>query len=78
MYIGISITALVIIVVLLLIAREKRTQLRKLSNLAMLGMTLVVLGIIFGNDDRILGYSFIGAGVLLSVIDIIRNPNKSK
>jgi len=36
-------------------------------------MALVVLGIIFGVSDRLIGYSFIGAGVLLSVIDIIKN-----
>ena len=39
----------------------------------MVGMTLVVRGIIFGNTDRLIGYSFIGVGVLLSIIDIIRN-----
>jgi len=35
-------------------------------------MSFVVLGIIFG-DERLIGYSFIGVGVLLSVIDAIRN-----
>jgi hypothetical protein len=40
-------------------------------------MTLVVLGIIFG-DDRWIGYSLIGFGVLLSVIDGLRNLRKSK
>ena len=69
-WIAISIGALVVIVVLLLIARGK--EYRKPSNLAILGMSFVVLGIIFG-DDRIIGYSFIGVGVLLSVIDAIRN-----
>jgi len=69
-WISISIIALVVIVVLLLIARGK--QYRKPSNLAILGMSLVVLGIIFG-DDRLIGYSFIGVGVILSVIDAIRN-----
>jgi asparagine N-glycosylation enzyme membrane subunit Stt3 len=69
-WIAISIIALVVIVVLLLIAREK--QYKKPSNLAVLGMSLVVLGIIFG-DDRLIGYSFIGVGVFLSVIDAIRN-----
>jgi hypothetical protein len=69
-WIAISIIALVVIVVLLLIGRGK--QYRKPSNLAILGMSLVVLGIIFG-DDRLIGYSFIGVGVLLSVIDAIRN-----
>ena len=33
-----------------------------------LGSVLVVLGIVFGNEDLLIGYSFIGAGVLVSVI----------
>ncbi len=37
-----------------------------------LGSTLVVLGIIFG-EDRLIGYSFIGAGVLLSIISMIKS-----
>ncbi len=32
-----------------------------------LGSALVVLGIIFGASDRLIGYLFIGAGVLFSV-----------
>ena len=68
LYIGIAITALIIIVVVLLISREKGKQLRKPSNLVMFAMTLVVLGIIFGNTDRLIGYSFIGVGVLLSIL----------
>ena len=69
-WIAISIIALVVIVVLLLIARGRQYQ--QPSNLAIVGICLVVLGIIFG-DDRVIGYSFIGVGVLLSVIDTIRN-----
>jgi hypothetical protein len=69
-WIAISIVALAVIVVLLLIARGR--QYRQPSNLAIVGISLVVLGIIFG-DDRIIGYSFIGVGVLLSVIEAIRN-----
>jgi hypothetical protein len=56
----------------LLISRRRGKQLLNPSNLLILGMTCVVLGIIFG-DERVLGYSFIGVGVLLSVIDAIRN-----
>jgi cytochrome bd-type quinol oxidase subunit 2 len=70
MWIAISIVALVVIVVLLLIARGRQYQ--QPSNLAILGMCLVVLGIIFG-DNRLIGYPFIGVGVLLSVIEAIRN-----
>jgi lysylphosphatidylglycerol synthetase-like protein (DUF2156 family) len=69
-WIAISIVALVLIVVLLLIARGRQYQ--QPSNLAIVGMSLVVLGIIFG-DSRAIGYSLIGVGVLLSVVDIIRN-----
>jgi hypothetical protein len=72
LWIAISIIALVVIVVLLLISRRKGNQLLNPSNLLILGMSCVVLGIIFG-DDRVIGYSFIGVGVLLSVIDAIRN-----
>jgi len=71
-WIAISIAALVAIMVLLLISRRKEKQLLNPSNLLILGMSFVVLGIIFG-DERIIGYSFIGVGVLLSVIDAIRN-----
>jgi len=73
MWIAIAVVALVLIVVFLLIGRGK--QHTKPSNLAIFGMSLVVLGIIFG-DSRIVGYSFIGAGVLLSVVDIIRNRKR--
>jgi hypothetical protein len=71
-WIAISISAMVVIMVLLLISRRRGNQLLNPSNLLILGMSCVVLGIIFG-DERVLGYSFIGVGVLLSVIDAIRN-----
>jgi hypothetical protein len=41
-------------------------------------MTLVVLGIIFGDAGRLISYSFIGAGVLLGVIDGISNRRKGQ
>jgi hypothetical protein len=69
-WIAISIIALVVIVVLLLIARGRQYQ--QPSNLAILGLSLVVLGIIFG-DNRLIGYPLIGVGVFLSVIEAIRN-----
>ena len=72
LWVAISIAALVVIMVLLLISRRRREQLINPSNLLILGMSCVVLGIIFG-DERLIGYSFIGVGVLLSVIDAIRN-----
>ena len=49
----------------------------KNQELITLGGTLVVLGIIFG-EDRLIGYSFIGVGILLSVISVIKSRRKEE
>jgi hypothetical protein len=64
-YIGISIATFIAILVLLIVKRQKS---HRISNITILGMTMVVLGIIFG-DSRLVGYSLIGVGVLLALID---------
>jgi hypothetical protein len=64
-YIGISIAAFIAILLLLVF---KRRKIHRISTLAILGMNMVVLGIIFG-DSRWISYSLIGIGVLLAVID---------
>jgi hypothetical protein len=46
------------------------------QELMTLGSTLVVLGIIFGATDRLIGYSFIGAGVLLSIVSAFKLRRK--
>jgi len=43
-----------------------------------LGSMLVVLGIIFGNEDWFIGYSFIGAGVLLSIVSAFKLRRKPR
>ena len=40
--------------------------------------TLVVLGIVFGVTDRLIGYLFMGAGVLLSIIGAIKAKKEIK
>ena len=40
------------------------------------GSTLVVLGIIFGGTDCLIGHSFIGAGVLLSIVSAFKLRRK--
>ena len=65
LYIGISIATLIAILVLLVLNRRK---INRISTLTMLGMTMIVLGIIFG-DSRWISYSPIGVGVLLAIID---------
>ena len=73
-YIMISLIILAIIVILEIFTLKKRKQ-RKSSRLATLAMTLVVLGIVFG-DNPLIGYGFIGAGMILGIIDIIKNLKK--
>ena len=69
-YILISIIVLAIIAIVLALRRKKEQK--PPSKLAMFAMSLVVLGIIFG-DNRLIGYSFMGAGIILAIIDIIKN-----
>jgi hypothetical protein len=73
-YIAISVVALAIIAIFVIYIMKKKPQ-KQPSKLAILGMLLVVIGIVFG-DDRLIGYGLIGAGVLLAVIDIIKNLKK--
>ena len=47
------------------------------QGLMTLGSTLVVLGIVFATD-RLIGYSFIGTGVLLSIIGAIKSRRKEQ
>ncbi len=66
LYIGISIAVFIAILLLLLVFN--RRKIHRISTLTMLGMTMVVLGIVFG-DSRWISYSLIGVGVLLGIID---------
>jgi uncharacterized membrane protein len=54
---------------------RKKKQAFQDNALLSLGIMFVVLGIIFG-DDRLVGYSFIGVGVLLSIISAVRGLRK--
>ncbi len=47
------------------------------QELVTLGSSLVVLGIVFGTD-RLIGYSLIGAGVVISIISIIKSKRKEQ
>jgi len=73
-YLAISITVLAIIAILVIIVGKKKQQKRP-SKLALFAFFLVIVGIFFV-DNRLIGYGFIGAGVLVAIIDIIRNLKK--
>jgi len=74
-YILISIIALAIIAAVLFFVRKDKKG-KKLTHLASWSLMLILMGIIFG-DNRLIGYSFIGIGVLLAILDMI-NKSKSK
>jgi ammonia channel protein AmtB len=67
LYIGISTAAFIAIIVVLILNRRKS---HRISALTMLGITMVVLGIIFGESGWV-GYLLIGVGVLLAIIDAL-------
>lgn len=72
-YIIISIAALVLVVILFLAARKKG---KKLTPLVGFAWALVLAGIIF-SEDRLIGYSLIGVGVALAVIDRYITPKRN-
>ena len=57
---------------------EKEAEEKAHSRLAILGITLVILGIIFTSEDRLISYGYMVAGVLFSVIDIIKKKSINK
>jgi len=67
----IGLVALVIIALLAIYAAKKKKQ-DKPYKIAFIAFFLVILGIVLGNNEW-LGYSLIGAGVILAIIDIIRS-----
>ena len=73
-YIALAIGALAIIALLVFVVRKDQKG-KKLTPLAGLALGCVLAGIIFGND-RLIGYSLIGAGVLLAVIDLVKKLKK--
>lgn len=74
-YIAISLVVLAVIALLFIIIGKSQKR-YKLTPLVGIAFGFVLAGIIFG-DDRLVGYSLLGIGVVLSVIDVfIRYKNK--
>jgi len=72
-YIAISIVVLAIIALLVFFANKNKKD-KKITPLAGLAFGFILAGIIFG-DDRLIGYSLIGVGVILAIIDIIKKSS---
>jgi hypothetical protein len=69
------VVVLVALLAVVFLFRKKRSD--KENTLVTLGAMFVVLGIVFG-DDRLVGYSFIGLGVLLSIASVVGRRNETR
>jgi len=70
-YIVISIAAIAAVALLVfLVSGKKKVNKNRLTPLAGLAFSFVAGGIVFG-DNRLIGYSLMGVGIVLAVIDII-------
>jgi hypothetical protein len=67
-YIIVSILALATVALLIFVFRGESNK-NKLTPLASLAFSFIVAGIIFG-ETRLLGYSLMGVGLILAVVDI--------
>lgn len=73
-YILISIIILLVITALLFFVKGNKKP-RRLSVLAGLAFVFIVAGIVFGGEGLV-GYSLMGIGVLLALIDMIKKFRK--
>ncbi|HAF62548.1 MAG TPA: hypothetical protein DCK95_09505 [Anaerolineaceae bacterium] len=76
--IGIAIVALALIAVIFIFKWGKGKRAQKPSKWAFLGMVFVIASIFFSDINRFWGYGLMGAGVILSVIDLVRTERQAK
>jgi uncharacterized membrane protein HdeD (DUF308 family) len=69
-YIAAVIVALAVVALLVFVVDRKRKG-QRLTTLAGLAFGCILAGIFFG-DERPIGYSLLGAGLILAIADIIR------
>jgi hypothetical protein len=74
-YIAVSIAVLAIVSILILFASRGKRE-KRLTPLAGLAFGLILAGIFFG-DDRLIGYSLLGVGVALAIVDILYRLRKA-
>jgi len=74
-YIAVSIAVLALIALFVLFRGKSRKQ-NRLTPLAGLALGFILAGSIFG-DDRVIGYSLLGIGVILAVADIFRKSKSN-
>jgi RsiW-degrading membrane proteinase PrsW (M82 family) len=69
--------AVLAVVALLIFFVFKKTKEKRLTPIAGLAFAFVLAGIIFGHD-RLIGYSLLGVGVVLAVVDIVRKSRAAR
>ena len=67
----IAVTVGILAVIAIAISTRKKRTFRDGGFTSLVG-TLLVLGIIFGRTDQLLGYSLIGLSVIVSIITVIK------
>jgi DMSO/TMAO reductase YedYZ heme-binding membrane subunit len=73
-YILISIIVLAVIMIVLVLTSKKMQK--PLSKMATLAFLFAIAGAVFG-DNRLIGYSLMGVGVILAIIDIVKKSKQS-
>lgn len=74
-FIAVSVVVLVVIALLMFLL-GKRGKANRLTPLASLAFGFVLAGIVFG-ENRFVGYSLFGIGVIVAIIDILsRSRNR--
>ena len=74
-YIAVSIATLAVIAILVFFVSKGKRE-NRLTPLAGLAFGFVLAGIIFG-DDRLIGYSLMGVGVVLAIVDMFNRSRKA-
>ncbi|MHC4203058.1 MAG: hypothetical protein ACYSTT_00290 [Planctomycetota bacterium] len=69
-YIAISIAVLAVIALLFILTGKSRKQ-KRLTPLAGIAFGFILAGIVFG-ENRLIGYSLMGVGVIIAVIDMFK------
>jgi uncharacterized membrane protein YsdA (DUF1294 family) len=71
----IAVTVGLLAVIAIALSTPKKRKFRD-GGFTTLATTLLVLGIIFGSSDQLLGYSLIGLSVLVSIITAVKGLKK--
>jgi hypothetical protein len=70
-YIVITIIVIAIILIVMLVVKKQKPE-KKLTTLAALSFCFVIAGL-FSGENRLIGYSLIGIGIILAVVDIMKS-----